>query len=148
MSARFWDLKRWQKFLLVYAGLLALSHLTIWAIGNAEEQNPKTEQEVSVSVVSADQTTTDGQVQIPYTDTYSGDEKNPPVLVMLPGGPGGAEVFHPLAQKVSANYRVIIPHVPGLGESVDDLPDYSFRTLGTYTAQFLDKLQLPKVHLL
>ncbi|MDZ7680216.1 MAG: alpha/beta fold hydrolase [Fodinibius sp.] len=148
MSITFKNLHRWQKVLLVYGVLLILSHLTIWVIGNESEKSNDTSNEVLVQTVLEDFSTSDQKVGISYDEIYTGNNPNPPVLVMLPGGPEGSDIFKALADDISKQYRVVIPHLPGLGENVDDLPDYSFKSLAIYTNQFLDKLDLNNVHVL
>jgi membrane protein DedA with SNARE-associated domain/pimeloyl-ACP methyl ester carboxylesterase len=148
MSINFRDLQRWQQLLLVYIGMLLLSHLTIWFLGNVQQNGDENASEVRVQVVQKNHTTSSQQIGISYDEVYFGENPDPPVLVMLPGGPEGSEVFEALSADVAEHYRVVIPHLPGLGQSVDDLPDYSFKSMAVYTSQFLDKLDLADVHVL
>ncbi len=142
------DLKRWQKIVLVYGALLALSHFTVWLIGNGQENNDGAEKQVQVQIVGNDHTELDQEITIGYQEFYTGEQSDPPVVLLLPGGPEGPEVFRQLIPKLSSKYRLLLPYLPGLGEADDDLPDYSFNSLAVYTNQFLDKLDLSNIHVL
>lgn len=141
-------LKTWQKIVLAYGVLLVLSHLTIWGFSKAEQEQRDSARQVTVREVLADHTKSDRQVAIPYEDIYRGDQTDPPVLLLLPGGPEGPEVFNQLVPELASQYRLLIPRLPGFGDRRDDLPDYSFETLSVYTSQFLDQLGLSDVNVL
>src|SRR5699024_3400336 len=69
-----------------------------------------------------------------------------PVVMLLPGGPEGPEVFDKLANDLKTKFRVIIPYLPGYGTPKKKLPSYSFKSLGLYTNQLADTLGLDEVH--
>lgn len=141
-------IKGWKKFILVYGVLLLASHLVVWLIENPIEEEQTVNKQVTLQTVRADQTISDQYIQIEYQDIYKGEESNPQVLLLLPGGWEGPEVFEELIPELSSKYRVIVPHLPGFGNEEEDLPDYSFKTLSNYTNQFLDKLELSDIHVL
>ncbi len=143
------SIRGWKKYALVYLLLLAISHLVLWGL----EKNPINIEsgpgnEVALQVVNEGQSLSEQKISVKYEDIYTGKEKTPPVLLLLPGGPEGAEVFDNFKWELSSHYRIIIPHLPGYGDSNDSLPDYSFKALSVYTNQFLNKLDLSGVHTL
>lgn len=140
-------IKGWKKFVLVYGIVLLASHLVVWLIENPIEEEQTENKQVTLQTVHANQTISDRQIQIEYEDVYKGEEPNPQVLLLLPGGWEGPEVFEELIPELSSKYRIIIPHLPGFGNE-EDLPDYSFRTLSNYTNQLLEKLELSDIHVM
>lgn len=139
----------WKKYFLVYLALLAISHLVIWGLEkNPIKKNDGPQNEMMLNVVLEDYSQSKKEFKIEYEDIYTGSEENPPAILLLPGGPEGPEVFEDFKWKLSSQYRVIIPHLPGFGSSNDDLPDYSFKALSIYANQFLKKLELSNLHIL
>jgi pimeloyl-ACP methyl ester carboxylesterase len=68
-------------------------------------------------------------------------------VVLLHGSPGRAAVFDHLLPFLRGR-RVIAPDLPGFGASSHDIPDYSFHAHAVYVGDLLDRLALPKVHVL
>jgi len=138
----------WKKYLLIYALLLVVSHLVTLLLDHQIETEQKPGKSVSVRIVREDQTLADSTIQLRYEDIYTGRETNPPTIVLLPGGPEGPGVFRELIPKLSDQYRLILPYLPGYNQSGRELPDYSFETLAVYTSQLLDQLELTSVHIM
>jgi pimeloyl-ACP methyl ester carboxylesterase/membrane protein DedA with SNARE-associated domain len=86
------------------------------------------------------------ETRFAYIDTSTGQNDTRPVLVMLHGSPGGSDNFDIIAPMLSA-YRLIIPDLPGFGQSGKSIPDYSVRAHADYTWQLLDQLGIEKAHL-
>lgn len=141
-------LEGWKKYALIYAVLLVLSHISIWLVDNPIEEENGANNEVVLHTVLKDQTITDEPITIQYQDIYKGQEADPTVILLLPGGVEGPEVFEEIIPHLSSQYRLIVPHLPGFGNREDDLPAYSFETLAVYTNQLLDKLELKNLHVL
>ena len=140
------SIKGWKRYVLIYLVALAASHLVISFFQKSlpDQENP--ENTVQLSVVNTDQSLSDQKVTIGYQDIYSGSEENPPVLLLVPGGPEGPEVFQEIVSDLSSRMRILIPRLPGYGGKNDDLPSYSFETSSVYTAQFLDTLNVTNAH--
>jgi pimeloyl-ACP methyl ester carboxylesterase len=85
------------------------------------------------------------QVRLAYLDTGA---QNKPVLIAIHGSPGSGEALEKLANLLSPDYRVIVPDLPGFGDSTRDIPDYSFRAHARYVLELMDKLGVAKAHLL
>lgn len=69
-------------------------------------------------------------------------------ILLLHGSPGRKEDFDALAAVLSEEARVIVPDVPGFGESTRHLPDYSFHADAAYITALLDELGVQRVHVL
>ncbi len=78
-------------------------------------------------------------------DSLGSRERIPVVLVH--GSPGDAEVFDLLVEGLRGPRRLIVPDLPGFGQSSHDIPDYSFLAHGAYLWQVLDRLGLQRAHL-
>ena len=83
-------------------------------------------------------------VELAYLDT--GDDGGPgaPVL-LIHGSPGSRAGMQGLVRGF-AGRRLIVPDLPGFGESTRDIPDYSNRAHARYLLQLLDHLGLETVH--
>jgi len=140
------SIQGWKRYVLIYIAALALSHLVtiIFQSPIPNQDDPK--KTIQLKVVNADQSLSDKEITIGYQDIYRGSEDNPPVLLLLPGGPEGPDVFKELIPDLSKELRVVIPHLPGYGSGNDNLPSYSFETSSKYTAQFLDTLDISNAH--
>ncbi|WP_138429769.1 alpha/beta fold hydrolase [Fodinibius saliphilus] len=146
----FAGLTGWKKYALGYVLLLLASHFVLWVLNQPLPKEQTAERSVTVHVVEGDSILSDLEIEIHYEDIYTGNKKDPAVMLLLPGGPEGPEVFEGLKKKLSDKYRLIIPHLPGYnnGRGLSDLPDYSFESLALYTNQLLEKLELSSTHLI
>ena len=94
----------------------------------------------------------DGQVRTARTirlafRDVTGTVPDATAIVLLHGSPGRASVFDSLLPHLGGR-RAIVPDLPGFGESSHDIPDYSFRAHSTYVNDLLDRLAVPKAHVL
>lgn len=144
----FHAIKGWRKYVLVYGVLLFLSHSVIWLTNHSVESENGPGNEVTIQTVRQDHTVSEKQIKVKYQDLYRGKAENPPVLLLLPGGPEGPAVFKEIIPELASHFRIIVPHLPGYGNRDESLPDYSFESLSVYTNQLLDKLRLSDVHVL
>ncbi|MDZ7660284.1 alpha/beta fold hydrolase [Fodinibius sp.] len=140
------SIKGWKKYILIYVAALVLSHLITNFFQSPLPEQEEANKTVQLNIVNPDQSLSDKDITIGYQDIYSGSEDNPPVLLLLPGGPEGPEVFQEIIPDLSSKMRVIIPHLPGYGSGNDNLPSYSFETSSVYTSQFLDTLNISTAH--
>jgi abhydrolase domain-containing protein 6 len=64
---------------------------------------------------------------------------NAPTIVMLHGFTGSKENWYPLARELRGRYRLVIPDLPGWGESErESRTDYGFVAQSTRVAAFID----------
>ncbi|MGM0547433.1 MAG: alpha/beta fold hydrolase, partial [Bacteroidota bacterium] len=140
-------IKGWKRVALAYVVALAVSHLMMWILHSPVIQQEETsDQEVRLNVFDGDQTLADEHITIGYDDIYEGSEENPPVLLLLPGGPEGPEVFDEVIPELATHYRLLIPHLPGYEGKNKDLPSYSFNSSARYSQQFLERLDIPEAN--
>jgi pimeloyl-ACP methyl ester carboxylesterase len=69
-----------------------------------------------------------------------------PVVVLLHGSPGSKHDFATVVPELARRYRVIVPDLPGFGDSEHEVPDYSFRAHARYVLELLDSLGIEDVH--
>ncbi len=140
------SIKGWKRYVLIYLVALALSHLVTSLFQGPLPDQEKPNDTIQLRVVNADQSLSDKEITIGFQDIYNGSEDEPPVLLLLPGGPAGPEVFDEIIPDLSSQMRILVPHLPGYGNGNDDLPSYSFKTSSIYTSQFLDTLNISSAH--
>ena len=87
-----------------------------------------------------------GQAQNRASIDSPGSQARIPV-VLVHGSPGDAEVFDLLVERLRGPRRLIVPDLPGFGQSSHDLPDYSFLAHAVYLWELLDQLGVQRVHL-
>ncbi|WP_372633896.1 alpha/beta fold hydrolase [Fodinibius sp.] len=147
MSTLLSAFRGWRIYLLLYAVLLLLSHLTLWLFESPVSPGDEADQRIALRAVSEERQLTDDKAVIAYEDLSGGTVAGKPAVVLLPGGPEGPEVFDPLIPRLKEDFRLIIPHLPGHARSGEQLPDYSFRALADYSRQLADTLGIERVHL-
>jgi pimeloyl-ACP methyl ester carboxylesterase len=67
-------------------------------------------------------------------------------VVLLHGSPGRKGDFATVVPRLAKTYRVIVPDLPGFGDSEHDIPDYSFRAHARYVLELLDALGIDDAH--
>ena len=69
-------------------------------------------------------------------------------IILIHGAGQGGITWYPIIRELSKNYNVIVPDVPGYGES--DKPDASYDSnfFANWLKSFLDSKNLTKVHLI
>lgn len=135
----------WRLVLLIYLGLLLVSHF--WRLLNPVQHAPNQRQKiVTVNAVKGDSVLPDQPIRIAYLDEYSGTRNRPPVVLLLHGSPVGVPMFRELIPKLSVKFRVIAPDFPGYDASTREVPDYSMKAYAVYMHQLLHILEIDKVH--
>ncbi len=71
-----------------------------------------------------------------------------PTVLLFHGTPGDSRMLLPLAKKLAEKYRVLLPDLPGAGTSQRNIVDYSVEANAAAMADFSEKLNAGKVHLL
>ncbi len=72
--------------------------------------------------------------------------RDAPVVVLLHGSPGHRGNFEHLTHILTDRYRVVVPDLPGFGDSERWLPSYSTRAHARYTLALLDQLGIDSAH--
>lgn len=70
------------------------------------------------------------------------DDADAPTIVMIHGFTGSKENWYPLAERLGGHYRLVIPDLPGWGESQRiEGADYGFSAQADRLAQFLQRVR-------
>ncbi len=78
-----------------------------------------------------------------------GDSPDParPTIILIHGSPGRRTNFAKVAPKLAEKYRVIVPDLPGFGDSTLTVSDYSVRAHAKYVVELMDALHIRRAHL-
>ncbi len=135
----------------VYVALLVISHLVRAANHTAHTApfgSPTVREgfrAIMARAVDGEQIL-DERVRVSYREYNPGGNRDAPVVVLLHGSPGSSNDFNGFAPSLSKNYRLIIPDLPGFGNSSRNVPDYSIRAHAHYVIQLLDELNVRRAH--
>jgi pimeloyl-ACP methyl ester carboxylesterase/membrane protein DedA with SNARE-associated domain len=127
----------------LYVLLLLVSH----AVRAVRDPRPALGPGVSVAAVRAVRggDLLDRTVELAYLDTGSAAHPEAAPALLLHGSPGSRAGLRDLVRGL-AGRRLIVPDLPGFGESTREIPDYSNRAHARYLLQLLDHLDLERVH--
>ena len=100
---------------------------------------------LTVQAVDGDQRSS-APVRLAYREYRGRDGKVP--IVLLHGSPGGSVTFAGLAPLLAADRVVLVPDLPGFGQSSRRIPDYSFAAHARYVRDLLDALGIRRAHVL
>ena len=102
------------RMLAVYLVLLLASHLYRWWASSAA---PKGDGFTTATVGQVDgECTNSSPVRLAYLDLQPA-RPDAPVVIILHGSPIKSFDLKPLAEMLAADYRVILPDLPGFGKS-------------------------------
>jgi len=133
--------RRWGWWLVgAYLALLAVSHLA----RPLAAPDPLPDPAADLFVV-AGQERLGRNTSVGYLDTAPGATERP-AIVLLHGSPGSRRDFATVVPTLVESYRVIVPDLPGFGESRAELPDYSIRAHADYVEQLLDHCGIARAH--
>ena len=143
----------WRRWRLLLAGtwavLLLASH-TWWAFHRSAEEVPTVSgtETLEVRTVEDGERVSDSSrgVRFAYSDGGPAG-RDRPVLVLLHGSPGSVQDFDSLAGDLRESHRVIVPDLPGFGDSQRDVPDYSAFAHSMYLEALLERLEVERAHL-
>lgn len=135
----------WRRVAIIYIGLLLLSHFWRLLYPDSHDLEPG-QQSVTVHQVRGDSVLKKKPLKIAYRDEYTGDEQNPPVILLLHGSPVGVPFLPEIINELSSQNRVIAPDLPGYDASDREIPDYSMKAFSVYMDQMLDSLKVDQVH--
>ena len=145
-----YHIKRWFiYFILAYLFSLALSTVHRTRTDARQTNGSKNANRIRVREVTGD-SPTDAPVIIALQDLNSA--ASPQVagtpLILLHGSPGGMHDFEVLGPMLATKRRVIIPDLPGFGQSTRSIPDYSIRAHAHYVLQMTKLMRIERFHLL
>lgn len=131
--------------LALYLILLVISHIQRFITPHKWEPSPN-EAAIQLPEIAGDRITAK-QIRLAYADYPSDTPTSAPPIVLIHGSPGDSNDLARLANTLRAKHRVIVPDLPGFGNSTHDIADYSIRAHAQYVLALLDHLQIPKAHL-
>jgi pimeloyl-ACP methyl ester carboxylesterase/membrane protein DedA with SNARE-associated domain len=137
--------RRWRIVALGYLAALIVSHGVRWRA--AEPPLPGGTAVLDLSVVNGDAIDVQRRVRLAYTDLAPATGSSVPVVV-LHGSPGRRSQLRRFSLALAEQHRVIVPDLPGFGDSAREVPDYSIRAHARYLEQLLDRLALERVHVI
>jgi pimeloyl-ACP methyl ester carboxylesterase/membrane protein DedA with SNARE-associated domain len=138
--------RRWVWLVGVY--LLLLFASVVVRSMRAEQSLSADKKEVTVSAVHSDKLLEHKPVRFAYQEFLPPQETRTLPIILIHGSPGDSSVLTDLAKDLSRERRVIVPDLPGFGDSTREIPDYSFRAHAFYIRQLADELKLEKFHAL
>jgi pimeloyl-ACP methyl ester carboxylesterase len=128
---------------LVYIALLLISTVVRWT---KSEPPPSPDKKfVTLQVIDREQAAAD-TIKLAYKDFPSKNSNGNSPVVLIHGSPGDSDAFNKMAPRLTENYRVIVPDLPGFGDSSKQIPDYSFRAHAFYARDLLNLLNIEKAH--
>ena len=109
---------------------------------------PDDKKSVEVFAVKNDEMLENTPVRLAYKEFAPPTATANLPIILIHGSPGDSDVLTGLAKSLSRDRRVIVPDLPGFGDSTAAIPDYSFRAHAFYIRQLADRLNIKKFHLL
>ncbi len=140
-----------KKIILLYVVILGFSSIARWAgRGNG---SPGVAGFVTLPVVDRGEIT-DKSIRFAYEIRPSRRSPDaPPIssgqapwLVLLHGSPGDRSQVTGLARQHSPDFPVLLPDLPGFGQSTKNIPDYSIDAHARYLTGLLDELSIERAH--
>src|SRR5688572_1410279 len=127
--------KHLRTFLLALLALLLLAAALLWRNPYAIISGDFTRQRIAAGLSS-------GSIEVDghrWVYAYSDEApRDAPVIVMLHGFTGSKENWYPVARMLRGKYRLVIPDLPGWGESQRiDHADYGFLAQSARVARFI-----------
>lgn len=134
-------------FPALYLTLLAGSYIER-AVPKADTVTPLPQQQSRTVVEIRDGQLTGKQIRIAYFDIPGTSENHSFPIVLVHGSPGSGHDLDKLTAKLNGKRRMIVPDLPGFGNSTHGIADYSVRAHAIYLQELLDQLGIEKVHLI
>jgi pimeloyl-ACP methyl ester carboxylesterase/membrane protein DedA with SNARE-associated domain len=139
-------LGRRRKWVLIYLVLLFLSFLVREVV---DLRSPPAGEWHSVALPVWDgERVLDRTIRLAYQDYSLASREDRPVLVLIHGTRESSATVGHLTRYLKDEYRLIVPDLPGFGNSSRRLPDYSARAQARYVAALLETLDIERVDLL
>jgi pimeloyl-ACP methyl ester carboxylesterase/membrane protein DedA with SNARE-associated domain len=137
----------WMIFPAIYVVLLATSYIQRATL-KSDVVALLPQQQARMVAEVRDGRPTGRQIRIAYFDIPGADvQRNSFPIVLVHGSPGSGDDLHKLTAKLKGKRRMIVPDLPGFGNSTHEIADYSIRAHAIYLEELLDQLGIEKVHL-
>lgn len=136
---------RW-RLLAVYLALVVASHF-VRVIQNRDQSAARLDAAVIAQAVEGDRHLPES-VRITYREYRPEGNENHPTVLLIHGSPGQKNNFNALAPELARTCRVIVPDLPGFGNSTKEIPDYSIRAHADYLLQLMDALNVRRAHVI
>lgn len=132
--------------LVVYAAALVASH-AVRASRDAARPLGDGGTAVEVPAIEAGVADPGKLIRFAFRDLGANHDGSLPVL-LLHGSPGDGGQLLRFASALAGSRRVIVPDLPGFGASTASIPDYSIHAHAIYLQALLDRLAIPRVHVI
>lgn len=129
--------------LLIYLVALAISHVVRRTGGR--ETAPVRDPSITLPAVAGDRDTA-ASVRLVYAEHGAQPASARSTVVLLHGSPGSGGDFFGVLPALAEDHRLIVPDLPGFGESTHDIPDYSIRAHARYVLALMDRLEIGRAH--
>jgi pimeloyl-ACP methyl ester carboxylesterase/membrane protein DedA with SNARE-associated domain len=86
-------------------------------------------------------------VRLAYFKSCPADDPQAPAVVLIHGSPGGKHDFKSVVPGLASHYCVVVPDLPGFGDSDHEIADYSFHAHARYVLELLDALRIDDAHI-
>lgn len=137
--------RRWFWLLCVY--LLLMGWSTVVRFRQPEKPFPDNKRAATLHAISGEKTL-DTTIRFAYQEFSPANITDSTPIILLHGSPGDSGSLEKLGAELGKNRRVIIPDLPGFGDSTENIPDYSFRAHALYLLEFTKQLKLEKFDVL
>lgn len=127
--------------------LLLLISSGIYRLTLKEKPFPADKKSVEVSAINGDNPT-DRKIRFAYREYAPEKAVSNVPLLLIHGSPGDSGDMTRLASALSKDRRVIVPDMPGFGDSTISVPDYSFRAHAHYLVELADQLGIKQFDIL
>jgi pimeloyl-ACP methyl ester carboxylesterase/membrane protein DedA with SNARE-associated domain len=128
----------------LYLVLLAASHV-VRHTRHAAPRYDRTDSFAQVATVEGDRIL-DRTIRMAYERACPAADRGAPMVVLLHGSPGSKHDFATVVPELAKRYCVIVPDLPGFGDSEWEIPDYSFRAHARYVLELLDAVGIDDAH--
>jgi pimeloyl-ACP methyl ester carboxylesterase/membrane protein DedA with SNARE-associated domain len=128
----------------IYLVLLAASHVVRHTRNAAPRYDPG-DAFAQVAAVDGDRIQS-RTIRMAYERVCPAADRTGPVVVLLHGSPGDKRDFATVVPELAKRYCVIVPDLPGFGDSEREIPSYSFRAHARYVLELLDAEEVAEAH--
>ncbi|MFA6961851.1 MAG: alpha/beta fold hydrolase [Opitutaceae bacterium] len=129
-----------RRFWAIYGLVLLASTLVRHQLAGTAHPGPGQQ----VATLAAIGGTAGDHVEMVYRDLRPPGKPDAPVLVLVHGSPVASVALDRLMHALAADFRLIVPDLPGMGRSEWRVPDYSVAAHARYVEELLEQLRVPK----
>jgi membrane protein DedA with SNARE-associated domain/pimeloyl-ACP methyl ester carboxylesterase len=133
--------RRWLWVVCVYLLLLAWSG--VHRFRQPEKPFPAGKKAAELSAIAGEKRL-ENKIRLAYQEFLPPAQNDPTPIILIHGSPGDSESLEKLGAELGKARRVIIPDLPGFGDSTGAIPDYSFRAHAVYLLELAEELKMEK----